>query len=62
MQKYTYHETKDFKFEGEFTNECETCGKVHTVFTQEDRSPEYYTSVLIACDCGALVKFELPVN
>lgn len=32
------------------------------VMTQEDKSPEYSTSVRVLCDCGELILFELPVN
>lgn len=45
------------KYEGT----CE-CGKVHTVYTQPDEYPEYYTDVSISCACGKFVIFTLPVN
>lgn len=45
----------------EYHSSCE-CGKIHTVLTQQDRSPEYYTNVFIKCDCGEYVLFDLPVN
>jgi len=38
------------------------CGKKHTIRTQEDNYPEYYTYAYVLCDCGDYVKFELPVN
>lgn len=41
---------------------CPTCNKCHTVITQEDSNPEYYTDVNLICDCGGLVGFSLPVN
>jgi len=41
---------------------CKNCGKEHTLFTQEDNKPEYYTEVFVECSCGNRVLFQLPVN
>lgn len=44
-----------------YKEQCK-CGKEHLLLTQEDRSPEYYTSVGVVCDCKEIVWFSLPVN
>lgn len=46
----------------EYSNICKQCSKQHTLFTQRDEYPEYYTTVIVKCDCRNLVEFELPVN
>lgn len=63
-QTYKKLESNDYDMRGWYTKECSTptCDKLHTVFTQEDDYPEYYTTVSVKCACGELVKFELPVN
>lgn len=61
-QKYTEHPRADYDFRGEYTRECDLCQKQHTVFTQRDNHPEYYTDVFVKCDCGNHVQFTLPVN
>lgn len=45
-----------------YSEKCDKCGKVHNLKTQGDDMPEYYTSVVIICDCGTDIHFELPVN
>jgi hypothetical protein len=45
----------------EYQRSCK-CGKVHSIVTQEDNGPEYYTHIYILCECGEYVKFKLPVN
>lgn len=41
---------------------CDKCDKAHSLITQRDDNPEYYTDVTVVCDCGTHVHFELPVN
>jgi hypothetical protein len=38
------------------------CGKETIVLTQEDRNPEYYSSIGVICECKEIVWFNLPVN
>lgn len=61
-QRYEEFEVADYDMRGKFQKECDECGKTHTLFTQHDHDPEYYTTVTAACDCGAHVSFSLPVN
>jgi hypothetical protein len=62
-QIYIEHENyKDFNKQGEYKKTCDSCKKIHTVFTQADRYPEYSTTVIVICDCGADIAFLLPVN
>jgi len=44
-----------------YTAACE-CGTIIEVSTQQDDSPEYYTTVFVRCQCGKSVGFRLPVN
>ncbi len=44
-----------------YNNTC-FCGKKHTLLTQDDNNPEYYSVVISICECGRLVRFSLPVN
>lgn len=44
-----------------YQQQC-TCGKTHTLLSQDDNNPEYYTDVSVICDCGEAVRFNLPVN
>lgn len=46
----------------EYKKICEGCGKSHSMWTQSDNNPEYYTDVALRCDCGHYVMFNLPVN
>ena len=46
----------------EYKKTCDGCGKEHSVFTQAENCPEYYTDVALQCDCGEYVMFNLPVN
>ena len=41
---------------------CERCGREVEISTQRDIYPEYYTEIFVRCQCGASVRFELPVN
>ena len=50
------------RFSQEYKNNCENCGKQIKLSTQEDKCPEYYTTVYVKCSCGSSVKFTLPVN
>lgn len=61
-QKYTYNPDKTYNLQGEYSNICKQCNKQHTLFTQSDEYPEYYTCVILKCDCEHLIVFELPVN
>lgn len=45
----------------EYKENC-CCGKTLIVLTQEDKWPEYQTSVYVRCECGDYVNFCLPVN
>lgn len=45
-----------------YSEDCNKCDKKHILLTQSNRFPEYYTTVKIICDCGNLIKFDLPVN
>lgn len=46
----------------EYQKRC-TCFNKISVWTQEDKDPEYYTDVYVKCyECGEKVLFELPVN
>ena len=49
-------------FDTKYTKKCENCGKEHSIYTQDDNNPEYYTDVYIKCSCGARIEFKLPVN
>ena len=62
-----YQLPKDASFEDwrnscEYEKVCNKCKQVYKVWTQKDEDPEYYTDVLIICDCGDKVHFKLPVN
>jgi len=46
----------------EYKETCEGCGKEHSMFTQPDNGPEYYTQVALRCSCDEYVMFNLPVN
>lgn len=46
----------------EYKETCENCGKITSVWTQQDDSPEYVTHVFLKCQCGDYIKFILPVN
>lgn len=41
---------------------CENCNKENSLFTQGDDYPEYYTDVLMECECKQMITFNLPVN
>lgn len=45
-----------------YSSKCGNCGKVITVYTQEDRCPEYITEVFVLCECGNYVEITIPVN
>lgn len=45
-----------------YKQQCKKCSKEHTLLTQDDRSPEYYSTVGVICDCKEVVWFSLPVN
>lgn len=45
-----------------YVEACPMCGKEHFVSGQIDDTPEYYTLIFVRCDCGASVRFNLPVN
>ena len=51
-----------FNLSEKYTEVCPDCGKSHSLYTQANKMPEYYTSVNIVCDCGELIEFDLPVN
>ena len=55
-------EPDDYSTRQKYITQCSDCDVSHTVFTQADDSPEYYTDVHILCACGSLVSFNLPVN
>ncbi len=55
LKKYTFDTTK-------YKETCSTCGKTHMLYTQHDNDPEYYTNVILQCDCKDYVVFTLPVN
>jgi len=38
------------------------CGKEKVFLSQDDNSPEYYSTVGMVCDCGEIVWVTLPVN
>jgi hypothetical protein len=61
-QKYYEHEYADYDMRGEYAVDCTGCGETHTLWTQADDNPEYYTNVNLKCKCGKLVEFNLPVN
>ena len=46
----------------EYVEHCDNCGERHSMFTQSDNCPEYYTQVALRCPCGEYVMFNLPVN
>jgi len=52
----------DYNYRDEYKKICALCQKEHSLRTQRDNNPEYYTSVFIKCDCGDYVYFSLPVN
>ncbi len=45
-----------------YIEKCTQCGKTHVISAQSDDCPEYYTDIFYRCDCGASIKFTLPVN
>lgn len=45
-----------------YTEECPSCRFEHTILTQGDDSPEYYTEIYLRCQCGEYIEFSLPVN
>ncbi len=51
-----------FSYTDEYKEQCDNCKKNHSLRTQKDQVPEYYTDVYILCDCDDHVKFSLPVN
>ena len=51
----------NMEYEQIYTQFCE-CKREHTIITQKDSWPEYYTDVYVVCDCGNCVHFNLPVN
>lgn len=52
----------DFDKRYKYTKKCKQCEKTHTLLTQEDADPEYYTEISVLCDCGNYVCFCVPVN
>jgi len=45
-----------------YRERCE-CGHEQIVTSQDDRSPEYYSTIGVPCtECKKLIMFELPVN
>lgn len=45
-----------------YKEECNLCGLIQKILTQEDSFPEYYTKVYLQCQCGNFIEFVLPVN
>ncbi len=49
------------KWNHKYKEPCD-CGRINTLYTQEDDKPEYYTDVYLECICGNFIHFRLPVN
>jgi lysyl-tRNA synthetase class I len=57
-----YFDYLKYKWNRPYSIICKGCGRSLTCITQEDAHPEYYTDVILRCECGEGVEFELPVN
>lgn len=60
--KYADLDIKEWVYQEEYTSKCRDCFRQITLRTQKDDSPEYTTTITIACDCGGVIEFTLPVN
>lgn len=55
-------DAKDYSQRQLFFEFCDKCSTKHSIYTQQDKNPEYYTDIYVVCKCGDVVHFLLPVN